>query len=785
MSEQYVQLPTDAANTGKKIRVWERVVGANTVEEHFNHITDGTNDAGVTSGNALKVDASATTQPVSGTFWQTTQPISGTITANAGSGVFSVSGTVTSNIGTTNGLALDASLTGRFPSSAALVDATSNPTLTGIQSFLMGYNGTTWDRLQVDGSKFLKVNVAASSTIPVSGTFFQATQPVSIAAHVTVDQGAAGATAWKVDGSGVTQPVSGTFWQATQPVSGTITANAGTNLNTSLLALDTSVNGILLSQGSTTSGQKGALIQGAVTTASPSYTTAQTSPLSLTLAGALRTDASATTQPISGSVSVSNFPATQPVSGTVTANQGGAPWSQNLTQFGGVALSTGTGASGTGIPRVTISNDSSLAANQSVNINQLGGSAVTLGSKVSASSIPVVIASDQGVFAVSQSGTWTVQPGNTANTTAWLVTDSADGPVAAGAAATKSTLMGAVFNTSLPTMANSQQAATQMDVNGRMLVSVGSLDATVAATALGALNATVALAGVADVGYAMVITAISAPTGIVLTPEISCDGGTSWSATFFYDPTTQNIYATLDNTRPKAFAAGQQYKILCGSGVSNVRVRASAWTSGSVTVAIRSNDMEPLVAVVRNQTSCTYTAVYQLAAATSVALSASIAATVKQYATIYHPATALKQVRIKRITVNVESASVATKLAVQLSYLTSTTAPATGNPAITPTAHRSSSPVAEATCLALPTTAGSTGASGVGLVYSTEINMGVTVATTSPPISGDISVYDDTQGTNLEPLIMRAGVAEGWTVQLASSATSTVLATCKITFVEE
>src|SRR2546423_7692661 len=31
----------------------------------------------------------------------------------------------------------------------------------------------------------------------------------------------------KVDGSGVTQPVSGTFWQATQPVNGTVTANQG------------------------------------------------------------------------------------------------------------------------------------------------------------------------------------------------------------------------------------------------------------------------------------------------------------------------------------------------------------------------------------------------------------------------------------------------------------------------------------------------------------------------------------------------------------------------------
>lgn len=36
----------------------------------------------------------------------------------------------------------------------------------------------------------------------------------------------ANTTAWKVDGSAVTQPVSGTFWQATQPISGTVTINA-------------------------------------------------------------------------------------------------------------------------------------------------------------------------------------------------------------------------------------------------------------------------------------------------------------------------------------------------------------------------------------------------------------------------------------------------------------------------------------------------------------------------------------------------------------------------------
>lgn len=43
-------------------------------------------------------------------------------------------------------------------------------------------------------------------------------------------------------------------------------------------------------QGSTTSGQYGPLTQGAVTTAAPSYTTAQTNPLSLTTGGGLRGD---------------------------------------------------------------------------------------------------------------------------------------------------------------------------------------------------------------------------------------------------------------------------------------------------------------------------------------------------------------------------------------------------------------------------------------------------------------------------------------------------------------
>lgn len=64
-------------------------------------------------------------------------------------------------------------------------------------------------------------------------------------------------------------------------------------------------------------------------------------------------------------VIVDNFPATQPISGTVTVLQGTNPWVDNISQFGGNNVVTGTGISGLGIPRVTISNDSNILVTQS------------------------------------------------------------------------------------------------------------------------------------------------------------------------------------------------------------------------------------------------------------------------------------------------------------------------------------------------------------------------------------------------------------------------------------
>lgn len=188
------------------------------------------------------------------------------------------------------------------------------------------------------------------STINITGTGSAGTP----ASGVVTIQGIASMTAVKVDGSAVTQPVSGT-----------VTANIGT---TNGLALDTSVNGILVTQGSTTSGQKGPLIQGAVTTAAPTYTTGQTNALSLTTAGALRVDGSGVTQPVSG---------------TVTANAGTGNFGVNITQVAGSSVATAA----TGVIKVGITDSS--------------GNAISLGQQTMAASVPVTIASNQSALSVN------------------------------------------------------------------------------------------------------------------------------------------------------------------------------------------------------------------------------------------------------------------------------------------------------------------------------------------------------------------------------------------------
>lgn len=129
------------------------------------------------------------------------------------------------------------------------------------------------------------------------------------------------------------------------------------------------------------------------------------------------------------------------------------------------------------------------------------------GAEEGTSGSPLQVTGANGTFPASESGTWTVQPGNTANTTAWLVTGtggtfpatesgtwnitnvsgtvslptgastaanqtSVIGTVAAGTAASNALLTGAVYNSTPITLSTGQQSSLQSDGNGYLNVDI-------------------------------------------------------------------------------------------------------------------------------------------------------------------------------------------------------------------------------------------------------------------------------------------------------------------------
>lgn len=90
-----------------------------------------------------------------------------------------------------------------------------------------------------------------------------------------------------------------------------------------------------------------------------------------------------------------------------------------------------------------------------------------------------------GTVAATQSGTWNItnisgtislptgaatSANQTTEITALQLIDNPVGSVAAGTAGTSSYLTGGIFNTTLPTLTNGQQAAVQLDSSGRLIV---------------------------------------------------------------------------------------------------------------------------------------------------------------------------------------------------------------------------------------------------------------------------------------------------------------------------
>jgi len=324
----------------------------------------------------------------------------------------------------------------------------------------------------------------------------------------------------RVDGSGTTQPVSGT-----------VTANIGTSGS---LALDASVTGLQVAQASTTSGQKGGLALGAVTTSAPTYTTAQTNPLSLTTAGALRVDNSANTQPVSGTVTATNLPT------TVDTNSGNKSASTLR-----VVLATDQ-------PQLTNKLLVTPDANSAINVAQVGGSSVS----TAATGV-------QKVGVVGNAGA------------------TVDSTVGAGTAPANAVIAGAIYNSTEISPTTGQAFAIQADSKGRTREVI--MDA--AGNTRGAnVNASNQLS--VSVDNSNVSTNIAQVNGVTVTTGNGVSGTGVQRVTLASDSTGQVALATGTNAigsvnlSPTTSGGWSTYHLASAASTNATNIKASAGQVG-------------------------------------------------------------------------------------------------------------------------------------------------------------------------------------------------------------
>ena len=270
-------------------------------------IFDGTTHGTFNADGGLATHLNNTSVAVTGTFWQTTQPISaaslplptGAATAANQTGVQVAQGGATA--------AASAVQSGGVFNSVA-------PTLTTGQGAALQLTAAGSLHATVDNT-----NPNGQTTMSASAPVVIASDQSAVATKAASGAFVAGSIADLAHGQGTmaaSVPVAIASNQSAVPISAAslpLPTGAATSANQPSNA----------AIGSTTSGQTGGLTMGAVTTAAPTYTTAQTNPLSLTTAGALRTDSSATTQPISAaSLPLPSGAATSALQSTINTTLG-------------------------------------------------------------------------------------------------------------------------------------------------------------------------------------------------------------------------------------------------------------------------------------------------------------------------------------------------------------------------------------------------------------------------------------------------------------------------------
>ncbi len=231
---------------------------------------------------------------------------------------------------------------------------------TNVTNSSLAVTGTFWQATQ-------PVSIASMPSTPVTGTFWQATQPVSIATMPST-------------------PVTGTFWQATQPISAaTLPLPTGAATESTLGSIDFDVASIdtnvihLTATTATTAQNFGINAYGIAAASAPTLVAGNGYALSLDLSGGLRVNGSGYTQP----VSIATAPAL--VAGTAIIGKVGIDQTTPGTT-NGVQVNAALPAGSNVIGHVIADSGSTTAVTGNVASTVADGANVTLGAKADAKS---------------------------------------------------------------------------------------------------------------------------------------------------------------------------------------------------------------------------------------------------------------------------------------------------------------------------------------------------------------------------------------------------------------
>lgn len=436
-------------------------------------------------------------------------------------------------------------------------DAFANPTTAGLQfDFLAGFNGVTWDRLRVDGSKNLNVNCAVGCS----------------AGSLTNNNAAPGANNSGVL-PGLANAANPTWIEGNQVLfSADLSGNQRVKVNAALPAGSNVIGHVIADTGSTTA------VTGNVTVVQPTGTSLHavldtTSTTAATQATGTNlhtvTDAtsvtaatlSAETTKVIGTVRVlGNAGAVVDAAGQNVAAP--ANWLGVGCQFF-TSPTTLTNGNGTYL-------NCDTASNLFTRMNSwLGSTAPTVGSKASANSIPVVVASDQGAIAVTLTsttltGTSTIAGGKTNN-------NAAPGATNIGA-------LGSIANAATQTWTEGNLVAESVDLSGRQRIVGISGDNGVAATT----NRAPTLPGVYQTSY---LNGIAATQGRDAAVSVGSDG-LLWTASLpAIRPASYHWSGSFagSSTTVAAHIAGNATNVLL---VTKISMTCTQTTAGILTITV-------------------------------------------------------------------------------------------------------------------------------------------------------------------------------------------------------